>query len=169
MAFYSNVPKRQPWLPLPPWARSMGITLLSVSITMLGLLFVTFLIGRVMPIDPVLAVVGERASEEQYNAVYQELGLDRSLIVQFFYYVGDVLQGDFGKSLLTARPVSQDIARVFPATFELATIGIIFGCVLGIPLGVIAAVRRGSWVDQIARVVALVGCLLYTSPSPRDS
>lgn len=139
----------------------MGITLLSVSITMLGLLFVTFLIGRVMPIDPVLAVVGERASEEQYNAVYQELGLDRSLIVQFFYYVGDVLQGDFGKSLLTARPVSQDIARVFPATFELATIGIIFGCVLGIPLGVIAAVRRGSWVDQIARVVALVG---YSMP-----
>ncbi|XHE56771.1 ABC transporter permease [Phaeobacter sp. BS34] len=128
---------------------------------MLGLLFVTFLIGRVMPIDPVLAIVGERATEEQYNAAYRELGLDRSLAVQFFYYVTDVLRGDFGTSLLTARDVSTDIARVFPATFELATIGIFFGCILGVPLGVIAAVRRGSWIDQIARVIALVG---YSMP-----
>lgn len=128
---------------------------------MLGLLFVTFLIGRVMPIDPVLAVVGERASQEQYEAVFLELGLDKPLIVQFLYYVADVLRGDFGTSLLTARPVAEDIARVFPATFELATIGILLGCVLGVPLGVMAAVRRGSWIDQIARVVALVG---YSMP-----
>lgn len=128
---------------------------------MLGLLFVTFLIGRVMPIDPVLAVVGERASQEQYEAVFLELGLDKPLIVQFLYYVADVLRGDFGTSLLTARPVAEDIARVFPATFELATIGILLGCVLGVPLGVMAAVHRGSWIDQIARVVALVG---YSMP-----
>ncbi|EEB69819.1 binding-protein-dependent transport systems inner membrane component [Ruegeria sp. R11] len=137
------------------------MTLSSIAVTMLGLLFVTFLIGRVMPIDPVLAIVGERATEEQYNAAYRELGLDRSLAVQFFYYVSDVLRGDFGTSLLTARDVSSDIARVFPATFELATIGILFGCILGVPLGVIAAVRRGSWIDQIARVIALVG---YSMP-----
>jgi peptide/nickel transport system permease protein len=137
------------------------ITLFSISITMLGLLLVTFLIGRVMPIDPVLAVVGERASQEQYDAVFKDLGLDKPLIVQFFYYVSDVLRGDFGQSLLTARPVADDIARVFPATFELATIGILLGCILGVPLGVIAAVRRGSWIDQIARVVALVG---YSMP-----
>ncbi|WP_412554100.1 ABC transporter permease [Shimia sp. MIT1388] len=139
----------------------MVITLFSISITMLGLLLVTFLIGRVMPIDPVLAVVGERASQEQYDAVFKDLGLDKPLIVQFFYYVSDVLRGDFGQSLLTARPVADDIARVFPATFELATIGILLGCILGVPLGVIAAVRRGSWIDQIARVVALVG---YSMP-----
>ena len=128
---------------------------------MLGLLFVTFFIGRVMPIDPVLAVVGERATQDQYHAAYLELGLDRTLVVQFSYYVWDVIHGDFGMSLLTARPVSQDIARVFPATMELATIGIIFGIVLGVPLGVVAAVRRGSWIDQVARVVALVG---YSMP-----
>jgi len=153
--------KRQPRLPLPPWVRGLIITLFSISITMLGLLLVTFLIGRVMPIDPVLAVVGERASQEQYDAVFKDLGLDKPLIVQFFYYVSDVLRGDFGQSLLTARPVADDIARVFPATFELATIGILLGCILGVPLGVIAAVRRGSWIDQIARVVALVG---YSMP-----
>ncbi|MEZ0467641.1 peptide ABC transporter permease [Phaeobacter sp. SYSU ZJ3003] len=139
----------------------MLVTLLSISITMLGLLFVTFVIGRVMPIDPVLAVVGERATEAQYDAVFVELGLDKPLIVQFFYYVSDVLRGDFGTSLLTARPVADDIVRVFPATFELATIGILFGCLLGVPLGVVAAVKRGSWIDQIARVVALVG---YSMP-----
>ncbi|MFV1593258.1 ABC transporter permease [Phaeobacter sp. JH20_36] len=161
MANFATETERRPWLPLPPWARGTLVTLSSIAVTMLGLLFVTFLIGRVMPIDPVLAIVGERATEEQYNAAYRELGLDRSLAIQFFYYVTDVLRGDFGTSLLTARDVSSDIARVFPATFELATIGILFGCILGVPLGVIAAVRRGSWIDQIARVIALVG---YSMP-----
>lgn len=130
-------------------------------VTMLGLLFVTFIIGRVMPIDPVLAIVGERASQSTYDAVYEQLGLDKPLLVQFGYYIWDVLHGDFGNSLLNARPVSEDIARVFPATMELATLGVLIGIVLGVPLGVIAAVRRGSWVDQIARVVALVG---YSMP-----
>ncbi|NRB16956.1 MAG: ABC transporter permease [Rhodobacteraceae bacterium] len=161
MASTHYTPKRQPRLPLPSWLKGTLVTLASISVTMLGLLFVTFFIGRVMPIDPVLAVIGERATQDQYHAAYLELGLDRSLAVQFAYYVWDVLHGDFGMSLLTARPVSQDIARVFPATMELATIGIIFGIVLGVPLGVIAAVRRGSWIDQIARVVALVG---YSMP-----
>ncbi|OLS45351.1 peptide ABC transporter permease [Rhodovulum sulfidophilum] len=148
--------------PFPPrWVKRTGVTLGSIAITMLGLLFVTFLIGRVMPIDPVLAIVGERASPEVYNRVYQELGLDRPLLVQFWLYLLDVVRGDFGTSLLTARPVSEDIARVFPATLELATLGTLMGVLLGVPLGVLAAVRRGSWIDQIARVVALVG---YSMP-----
>ncbi|MCK0126158.1 ABC transporter permease [Gelidibacter sp. F2691] len=137
------------------------MTLGSIAVTMLGLLFVTFVIGRVMPIDPVLAIVGERASQSTYDAVYEQLGLDKPLIVQFFYYLWDVAHGDFGMSLLNARPVSEDIARVFPATMELASLGVIIGIVLGVPLGVVAAVNRGSWIDQIARVVALVG---YSMP-----
>ena len=136
-------------------------TLTSIAVTMLGLLFVTFIIGRVMPIDPVLAIVGERASQSTYDATYQALGLDKPLIVQFFIYVGDVLQGDFGISTLNARPVAEDILRVFPATLELATLGVVFGVVLGVPLGVVAAVKRGTWIDQIARVVALIG---YSMP-----
>nr|WP_279533249.1 ABC transporter permease [Rhodovulum marinum] len=138
-----------------------GVTVGSIAVTMLGLLFVTFMIGRVMPVDPVLAIVGDRASAEVYQQVYERLGLDRPLIVQFAIYLGDVVRGDFGMSILTARPVAEDIARVFPATLELATLGTVIGVAFGVPLGVVAAVRRGSWIDQIARVVALVG---YSMP-----
>ena len=144
-----------------PFFKASLLTLGSIAVTMLGLLFITFIIGRVMPIDPVLAIVGERASQSTYDAVYQQLGLDKPLLVQFAYYLWDVLHLDFGTSLLNARPVSEDIARVFPATLELATLGIFFGVILGVPLGVLAAVRKGSWIDQIARVVALVG---YSMP-----
>lgn len=147
--------------PLVTFLRAAALTIGSIAVTMLGLLFVTFIIGRVMPIDPVLAIVGERASKETYDAVYFDLGLDKPVIVQFFYYIGDVLQGDFGKSTLNARPVAEDIRRVFPATLELATLGVLIGVILGVPLGVLAAVRRGSWIDQIARIVALVG---YSMP-----
>ncbi|WP_022704817.1 ABC transporter permease [Pseudorhodobacter ferrugineus] len=146
---------------LPRWVTATLKTIGSIAVTMLGLVFITFIIGRVMPIDPVLAIVGERASQSTYDAVFLQLGLDKPVIVQFAYYVWDVLHGDFGMSLLNARPVSEDIARVFPATLELATLGVFFGIVLGVPLGVVAAVRKGSWIDQVARVVALVG---YSMP-----
>lgn len=143
------------------WLAPVFATAGSIAVTMLGLLFVTFIIGRVMPIDPVLAIVGERASQSTYDEVYQQLGLDKPLLVQFWYYIWDVIRGDFGMSLLNARPVAEDIARVFPATMELATLGVIAGIAGGVPLGVFAAVHRGSWIDQIARVVALVG---YSMP-----
>jgi len=153
--------ERRDRAPFVGFAIVTGRTLVSIAVTMLGLLFVTFIIGRVMPIDPVLAIVGERASQSTYDAVYQDLGLDRPLFVQFLIYIGDVLQGDFGTSTLNARPVAEDIIRVFPATLELATLGLILGVVLGVPLGVIAAVKRGTWVDQVARVIALIG---YSMP-----
>ena len=147
--------------PLELWIRTTFLTIGSIMVTMLGLMFVTFVIGRVMPIDPVLAIVGEQASKSTYDAAYAQLGLDRPIIAQFGLYVWDVLHGDFGKSLLTARPVADDIKRVFPATLELASIGVFFGIILGVPLGVVAAVKRGSWIDQVARVIALVG---YSMP-----
>jgi len=147
--------------PILRLVKAAALTIGSVAVTMLGLLFITFIIGRVMPIDPVLAIVGERASQSTYDAVYEQLGLDKPIIVQFFYYLFDVIRGDFGISLLNARPVSEDIARVFPATMELATLGVFIGIVLGIPFGVIAAVNRGSWIDQVVRVIALVG---YSMP-----
>ena len=162
MAFAENRSKGRPAAPLlPRWVKPAAVSLGSIAVTILGLLFVTFVIGRVMPIDPVLSIVGERASKETYDAVYRELGLDQPILVQFLYYLWDVIRGDFGMSLLNARPVAEDIARVFPATMELATLGVIVGILLGVPLGVLAAVRRGSWIDQVARVIALVG---YSMP-----
>ena len=130
---------------------------LTVAITLLGLLAVTFIIGRVVPIDPVLAIVGDRASQSVYLRVREELGLDLPLIQQFWLYCSKVVAGDFGRSVLTTNPVLSDIARFFPATIELATLGTLIGTVLGIPLGVFAAVRSGSLLDQIVRVVGLVG------------
>ena len=133
----------------------------SVLMTLLGLLLVTFLIGRVVPVDPVLAMVGDRASASVYEKARIELGLDRPLLEQFWIYLQKVLTGDFGTSVLTANKVIDDISRVFPATFELATFGILIGTLVGIPLGVMAAVRRGSLSDQFVRIFGLVG---YSAP-----
>jgi peptide/nickel transport system permease protein len=157
MTLAPNIEKRRQTAPFLLFVQKTLSTLGALAFTMLGLLFVTFVIGRVMPIDPVIAILGERASPEAYQETYEAMGLDKPVIVQFFYYLWDVLHGDFGMSLLNARPVSEDIARVFPATLELATLGTIIGVVFGVPLGVLAAVRRGSWIDQLARIVALVG------------
>lgn len=126
-------------------------------LTFLGLLAITFFIGRVVPIDPVVAVVGDRATQEVYEATRQALGLDRPLPVQFAIYVRDVLTGDLGTSLTTGRPVVEDLSRFFPATVELATAGIVIGVLLGVPMGVIAAARAGSWLDQVIRVLGLLG------------
>jgi peptide/nickel transport system permease protein len=128
-----------------------------VALTLLGLLAVTFFIGRVVPIDPVLAVVGDQAPRDVYEAVRRELGLDQPLWVQFGLYVQKMATGDFGRSLVTNNPVIEDIRRVFPATLELATFATVIGVVLGVPMGIAGAVWQDRWPDQIVRVVALVG------------
>ncbi|WP_370515438.1 ABC transporter permease [Paracoccus sp. S-4012] len=139
----------------------MGGFAFSLVVTLFGLLLVTFLIARVVPLDPVLAVVGDRATQAQYEAAREAMGLDRPLAVQFVDYVGDVVTGDLGHSNLTSRPVVEDIRRTFPATLELATIATIIGVMLGIPAGVIGAVNQGRWPDHVIRVVGLLG---YSMP-----
>ena len=134
-----------------------GRFVLVIFFTYLGLLAVTFFIGRVMPIDPVLAIVGDRAPEHVIARVREELGLNKPLWQQFYVYLSKVVQGDFGVSVLTSNPVMQDIRRTFTATIELATLGIIIGAGIGVPLGGGAAVRRGGMVDQLVRVMALIG------------
>ncbi|MDS9467463.1 ABC transporter permease [Paracoccus sp. MBLB3053] len=129
----------------------------TILITLLGLLVLTFVIGRMMPADPVRAIVGEDATRETYEMVYHQLGLDRPIWEQFLRYLGDVLTGDFGTSIRTGQPVMQDILRALPATIELATFAIIIGAGLGIPLGVMAAVNKDRWQDHIIRVFSLFG------------
>ncbi len=143
-----------------PWrrrARWLGATLLTAAVTLAGLLLVTFLIGRVLPTDPVLRIVGDRATPEQYQQVYRELGLHRPLPEQFAVFAGDMLQGRFGKSLVTGNPIGEDILRYFPATFELATVAIVLGVLVGVPLGVLCAQHAGRWPDHLARVLSLGG------------
>src|SRR5690606_36261209 len=101
--------------------------------------------------------VGDRAPSHVVERVRQEMGFNLPYYQQFFLYVKGVLQGDFGTSVLTTNPVMTDIRRVFPATMEHATVGTVIGAAIGIPLGVLAAVRRGSIADQIVRVVGLIG------------
>lgn len=128
-----------------------------VALTYLGLLAVTFFIGRVIPVDPVLAIVGDRAPEHVIARVREEMGLNKPRWEQFAIYVNKALHGEFGTSVLTSHPVWSDIKKTFPATLELATAGILIGAGLGIPLGVWAAVRRGGIVDHSVRVIGLVG------------
>ncbi len=139
------------------YALALGRFALTLGFTLLGLLAVTFFIGRIIPIDPVLAAVGDRAPASVYARVRLEMGLDLPLIQQFLIYCGDALRGDFGRSVLTTNPVITDIARYFPATLELATLGTVLGTIIGIPLGVLAAVRSGTWLDHIVRIIGLVG------------
>lgn len=146
---------------LPGWLTRLFKLSTTVVITIFGLLLVTFIIGRVVPVDPVLAVVGDRASQSTYDKAFLELGLDRPLYEQFWIYVRKVMTGNFGESLLTKKPIFDDIARAFPATLELATVAIIIGTLLGVPFGVWAAVRQGRPIDQIVRVFGLIG---YSAP-----
>ncbi|MER9561286.1 ABC transporter permease [Mesorhizobium sp. M0571] len=138
-------------------ASSIARFLVIAITTYLGLLAVTFFIGRVIPIDPVLAVLGDRAPANVVERTRREMGLDLPLVEQFYIYVKHALNGDFGTSVLTTNPVMTDIRRAFPATLELATLGTLIGSVIGVPLGVLAAVRRGSIIDQIVRIIGLVG------------
>ncbi|WP_434711642.1 ABC transporter permease [Rhizobium sp. YTUHZ045] len=139
------------------FAKALGRFLFAAVTTYLGLLAVTFFIGRVVPIDPVLAILGDRAPTHVVERVRQEMGFNLPLYQQFYIYIKGVLSGDFGNSVLTTNPVMVDIRRVMPATIELATLGTLIGACVGVPLGVLAAVRRGSIADQIVRVIGLIG------------
>ncbi|MDK4733327.1 ABC transporter permease [Rhizobium sp. CNPSo 3490] len=139
------------------FAKALGRFLFAALTTYLGLLAVTFFIGRVVPIDPVLAILGDRAPTHVVERVRQEMGFNLPLYQQFYIYIKGVLSGDFGNSVLTTNPVMVDIRRVMPATIELATLGTLIGACVGVPLGVLAAVRRGSIADQIVRVIGLIG------------
>lgn len=135
-----------------------GLRHLAVLVTTLfGLLVVTFFIGRVIPVDPVLAVVGDQASPEAYAEAATRMGVNQPLVIQFWHYLGDLAGGDIGVSTVTGHPVIDDIGRYFPATVELATAALLIGLLLGIPAGVIAASNHNRWPDHIIRLVSLVG------------
>ena len=135
--------------------------LLSVFFTFIGLTIVTFVIGRLIPIDPALAVVGDHASSEAYHAAQVRMGLDLPIYLQYLKYLLSIFRGDLGTSVVTGQPVLVDLLTTFPATIELATIALAVGVGLGVPMGVVSAVKEGKWIDHIIRVVALLG---YSAP-----
>src|SRR3954449_6223417 len=137
--------------------RTLAASASSVPVTLFGLILITFLIGRVMPIDPVIAIVGDHAPADVVAKVRVDLGLDRPLLVQFWIYLRNLLHGDLGRSVMTSNTVLADIVHFFPATLELATAAITVAVVIGVPLGVLAAVRQGSRIDHAVRIVCLTG------------
>ncbi len=143
------------------FARQSAATIFTLLITFIGLLAVTFFISRVIPTDPVMSILGERATEAQIAETRTALGLDRPMVTQFAIYVWDALHGDLGTSIRTKDPVIEEIARYFPATLELSTIATIIGMLIGIPAGVLAATKPGSLLDQTVRLVGLMG---YSMP-----
>ena len=124
---------------------------------LLGLSVLIFLFIRLLPGDPASAILGERATAENLARVREALGLDRPLHEQYFQYLGGLVRGDLGRSFLTNRDVVDDFLQRFPATIELTVAAMAFALALGIPLGLITAKRRGSWVDQSGTIVSLVG------------
>ena len=125
--------------------------------TLFGLVFVVFFISNVIPTDPARIVAGENATEAQVQALRADMGLDQPLYVQFGRYVGDLATGDMGKSMYTQRAISDDLLRRLPATLELTMAAMILAIGLGVPLGVISAVKRNTLVDQTLRVISVSG------------
>ena len=130
--------------------------------TFFGITIVAFAFIRLLPGDPVTLLAGERGvTPERHAELMKQFGFDKPAWEQYLYYIGDVLQGDLGKSLVTKQPVLEEFFTLFPATLELSFCAIIFAVALGLPAGIIAAVKRGSWFDHSLMGVALTG---YSMP-----
>ena len=139
------------------------LTRLSLIIpTFIGMTLLAFFLVRLVPGDPIETMAGERGIDETRHAVLvKEYGLDKPILVQYGIYIGRVLHADLGKSMITQAPVMSEFAQVFPATIELATCAIIFALVVGIPAGILAAVKRNSVFDHGVMAISLTG---YSMP-----
>ena len=125
--------------------------------TLLGVLTLVFFLVRIVPGDPALVVLGDQASPEALAALRERLGMNKPLLMQFGEYLAGIAVGDLGRSLTTNRPVMTDMLSVLPYTIELTLASLLIGVVFGVPLGVMAAVKRNGIADWIARIVSLVG------------
>ena len=126
-------------------------------IVFIGVSMITFAISHVIPGDPARMLVGQKASQETLTKMRVELGLDQPIYIQYFRYANDLVHGDMGKSIRTQQPVAAELKKFFPATLELTLVSMILTLIIGILLGVMAAVNRDRWVDHVSRVISLIG------------
>ena len=126
-------------------------------VTLFAVLTIVFFIVRILPGDPALVILGDQASMEAIDALRARLGLNRPLPVQYVDFMAGVLTGDWGVSLVSGRPVIEEIVKVLPATIELTVVSLVLGAVTGIPLGVWSAVRRNKLPDYLTRLLSLIG------------
>jgi len=130
---------------------------LTLLLVLFGLSILIFIIARIVPGDPARIALGTLATATQVEELREEMGLNASFPVQLWSYLSGLVQGDLGKSLLTSRPVMDDIRGALPATFELVLVTIILQIFISIPLGVMAAIYRNTWIDNLLRVISLIG------------
>lgn len=129
--------------------------LLFIVPTLIGLSILTFTISHLVPADPARLAAGPRATPDMIATIQHEYGLDRPVYVQYVAYIGNLLRGNWGRSIVSQHPVIADLRQFFPATLELVLASMAIAIVLGVPLGVIAAVYQNRWPDQISRMVAI--------------
>lgn len=131
--------------------------LLSAVVIMWAVATLVFLAMRIIPADPAEVVLGDQASQEALAAFRARTGLDRPLAAQYLEFFSGVLHGNLGRSLITNAPIAEQIWAVFPYTLSLAFASLAVGTLIGVPLGVWTAVRRGGWIDFLGRIFALTG------------
>ena len=135
----------------------VGRRVAQAVVVLLGVTLVVFTLIHLVPGDPVRTALGVRFNPATYAALRQRAGLDKPLVVQYFSYLGHAVTGDLGVSFQTGQPVTQILLQRLPATLSLAVTGMIIGVVIAFPLGILAAVRRDTWIDGAARVVSQLG------------
>jgi ABC-type dipeptide/oligopeptide/nickel transport system permease component len=130
--------------------------LLAIPI-LLAVFTLVFLVVRVIPGDPAQSALGDYASEEAVEALRERMGLNKPLYVQYFEFLGNLLRGDFGVSLINGQPISDQVAYSLPYTLQLTLASVLLGILLGVPLGVLTAMNRNNAIDYLGRVISLVG------------
>ena len=142
------------------WLALIFKRLMLVIPNLIGVVIITFLLTRALPGDPAAYFAGPAATKEAIEQVRVKLGLDKPLVVQFGRYVNDLVHGELGNSLSTGQPVVTEIKNRLPASAELTLFGLILSIVIAVPLGILAAVKQGSWIDHTCRIVATAGVSL---------
>ena len=131
--------------------------LIGIVFVVLGVSIITFIVSHLIPGDPARLIAGDRATDEIVQAIREKLGLNLPLYEQYWIYLKGLVQGDLGTSIRTGRPVLQDLLTFFPATLELALVSLFMAVLIGVPLGVLSAVYKNQWIDQIARTMSVIG------------
>lgn len=128
-----------------------------LALVLVGVTLLTFFLSHVIPGDPARLMVGQRASEETLQEVRRQLGLDQPVWVQYFTYIQGLFAGDFGTSIRTQQPVGHDLLSFFPATLELAILAFFIAILLGIPLGILSAIKKDTGWDHCSRIFSIAG------------
>lgn len=142
--------------------RLISLRLLAALPNLVGVVIITFILTRALPGDPAAYFAGGAATQEAVEQVRKQLGLDRPLVEQFFLYVAGLAQGQFGTSITTGQPVLQELLTRLPASIEMIVLALALSCAIALPLGVMAATRPGSWIDQLCRLITTAGVSLPT-------